>query len=447
MAQSQLRIVIVGGGSNAWTPTIVRDLMLTPSLGSRCQFVLLDIIRERAEVMAALGRRLATDLGVPARFIATTSQEKALDGADYIIITISTGGLDAMAHDLAIPEKFGIYHTVGDTSGPGGWARTIRNFEVFRKLGSDIGRLAPRAMVLNYTNPMTCLTDVLARTCANPVVGLCHGLFENLAFLRKHYKLESEDQIAANYAGINHFFWMTQCRAGEVDVVADLARKTRKHSLSKFLREAYADPMGFHSDRELATELFRQTGVLPYFGDRHTCEFLPGYITSKANMRKYRLKRTTVAERRRGFVFRDKRLRQWVRDGVPESMRTRSRETAADITNAHANGHTFIDVGNVPNIGQVANLPLGLVVETAVRVDRNGFSPVAFGELPPQVVGLIEPYGQVFPMTVDACFSGDLTMAIQALRLDPVCSHLNFEQVQDLGLRLLGAHKKFVKCF
>lgn len=240
---------------------------------------------------------------------------------------------------------------------------------------------------------------------------------------------------------------MTQCRAGKTDVIADLWRKAQKHSLTKFLREAHKDPMGFYSDRELATELFRQTGVLPYFGDRHTCEFLPGYITSKANMRKYRLKRTTIAERKRGFVYRDKRLREWIRGGIPESMRARSRETAADITDAHANGRTFIDVGNVPNIGQVANLPLGLVVETAVRVDRNGFAPIAFGELPPQVVGLIEPYGSVFPMTVDACFKGDLKLALQALRLDPVCSHLNNEQVCELGTRLLGAHRKFVKCF
>ena len=66
-----------------------------------------------------------------------------------------------MAHDLAIPEKYGIFHTVGDTSGPGGWARLMRNFSVFKKLAEDINRHAPGAMVLNYSNPMTTLTQIL----------------------------------------------------------------------------------------------------------------------------------------------------------------------------------------------------------------------------------------------------------------------------------------------
>ncbi len=447
MASSRLKIVLVGGGSNAWSHTIVRDILLTPSLGSRCDIVLLDIRKDRAELVATMCRRMADELGVGATFVATDRQRQALDGAGYVIITISTGGLDAMAHDIAIPEQFGIYHTVGDTSGPGGWSRTIRNFGVFAQLGRDISRYAPNALVLNYTNPMTCLTDILSRTCRNHVVGLCHGLFENLEFITRYYQAESEAQIAAQYAGINHFFFITECRVGDTDVIADLLRKTRRGSLTRLLKEVYKDPAGFQSDRELASELLRLTGALPYIGDRHTCEFLPGYITSKSNMRKYRLRRTSIAERRRGFAARQKQLERWVKKGMPDDMKKRSRETAADITDAHANGRVFIDVGNVPNIGQVSNLPRGLVVETAVRVDRNGFSPIAFGDLPPAVLGLVEPYGHVFPMTVNACFQGDLGLALQALRLDPVCAHLTFEQISDMGRRLLAAHKTFVKCF
>ena len=81
--------------------------------------------------------------------------------ANFFKTNFYTGGLDAMAHDLAIPEEYGIYHTVGDTAGPGGWARTIRNFDVFVSLAEAIKRLAPGAVVLNYTNPMTTLTTVL----------------------------------------------------------------------------------------------------------------------------------------------------------------------------------------------------------------------------------------------------------------------------------------------
>jgi alpha-galactosidase/6-phospho-beta-glucosidase family protein len=136
------RIVLVGGGSNAWTPNIVKDLLLTEGI-SNSDFVLFDINRKASDLNAAFLTKLNGQLKTGAHFISTDDRRKALKGADYVIITISTGGLKAMAHDLAIPERYGIYHTVGDTAGPGGWARFIRNFGVFVSLADDIKRLAP----------------------------------------------------------------------------------------------------------------------------------------------------------------------------------------------------------------------------------------------------------------------------------------------------------------
>jgi alpha-galactosidase len=447
MKPSRIRIVIVGGGSNAWTPTLVRDILLTESLAGRCDVVLYDIKKRRSDLTKRFCDKLAAELGVEAGFASTDQMAEAFPGADYFIITIATGGLNAMAHDLAIPEDYGIYHTVGDTSGPGGWARAVRNFGAFAELADGFNRHAPNAMVLNYSNPMTCLTDVLCRFCDAPVIGLCHGLFSNLDFIQRYYGLESEDEMAVQYAGINHFFFVKTCRAGGIERIADLRKRIKTQSLSELLRKKLADPMGFSSDTELATELFRLTAMMPYLGDRHTCEFLPGYITSKKNMRRYKLKQTSAAERKEAFRRRDQLLRQWIRGSLPDHLRRRSRETAADIIAAHAGGGVCIDVGNVPNVGQVASLPLGLVVETAVRVDQNGFSPIAFGELPEAALSLVEPYAHVFPMTVDACFEGDLAMAVQALRLDPVCSHLNGAEVDEMARRLLRAHRRFIRCF
>lgn len=445
MSTSQLKIVLVGGGSVAWTHNIVRDMLLTPSLAGS-HFVLLDIDTRASDLTKAFLEKLARELGAGATFTSTNRPE-AMRGAQYIVITISTGGLDAMAHDLAIPEKFGIFHTVGDTSGPGGWARLIRNFDVFVSLSKNINRHAPGAMVLNYTNPMTTLTDVLARLCQGPVIGLCHGLFENLALLKKLYGCRDESELAVQYGGINHFFWITGARARGKDIIADLTRRLRKQSFTDLLRFAHRDEMGFTSNREVATELFHLSGVMPYLGDRHTCEFFNAYITNPATMRKYKIIRTTVAERKSQRKAAGRRLVNLLKAGIDPSYRTRTRETAADIVDAHSQGKVFIDVGNVPNRGQIANLPKGLVVETAVRVDRNGFTPLAVGELPRVPQAFIEPYAHVFPMVVDACFTGNKRMALQALRLDPVCAHLTGAQVNDLGERLLGAHRKFITAF
>jgi alpha-galactosidase len=385
-------------------------------------------------------------LGVQARFVSTDRREQALEGANYIIITITTGGLDAMTSDLAIPEDYGIYHTVGDKSGPAGWARLIRNFDVFVSLAQAITRHAPGAVVLNYTNPLSMLTDVLARLHAGPVVGLCHGLFENLEAIKDLYGLANEDAIAVHYGGLNHFFWMTQARAGTTDVLADLASRLKTQSFTDLLRP-FADEQDAGFAREVATDLFCLTGVLPYLGDRHTCEFFSWYITNPDTMRKYRLVRTTIAERKASAAQQAGHLRRMIAGEIPDAYTRRSREAAADIIAAHSQGRVLIDVGNVPNVGQIAGLAHGVVVETAVRVDGNGFTPLAFGPLPRVVQGFIEPWALVYTMTVDACFARDKALALRALRLDPVCSHLNSMQVRELGERLLAAHRPYITAF
>jgi alpha-galactosidase/6-phospho-beta-glucosidase family protein len=175
---------------------------------------------------------------------------------------------------------------------------------------------------------------------------------------------------------------------------------------------------------------------------------VPWGITDVKRMAKYKLHRTTIKERRDGFNKRNVRLKNIIKTGdLSGGYNQRSRETAADIIAAHSQGKVFIDVGNTANIGQVENLPRGTVVETPVRIDPLGFSPIAYGKLPPQILGLVEPYAHVFNTVVDACFEKNKTKALQALRIDPVCSHLTTAQVNDLGERLLKAHDKFITAF
>jgi alpha-galactosidase/6-phospho-beta-glucosidase family protein len=438
------RIVFVGGGSVAWTPNIVKDMLLTPALAGS-EFVLYDTDLPAARRVAAFLKKLDGRLKTGSSFTPTADRARAFDGADCFVITISTGGLDAMGLDLSIPEGYGIYHTVGDTVGPGGWARALRNFPVFEDLAREINLRAPGAAVLNYTNPMTVLTAALARLCTGPVVGLCHGLFENLEFLTARYGLKDESELSVSYAGVNHFFWTTRVRARGRDVMPDLLSATRRRGLTQLREEAQPDPMGFTSSRrDVANALFLETGVLPYLGDRHTCEFFPAYITDRDLMRSAGLVRTTIAERRKIFRKRVARLAAMTAGEIPPEFFTRSRETAADILAALVTGTPFIDVGNVPNAGQVANLPRGAVVETAVRVDSNGFSPICFGDLPPAVLGYVEPVVLSQEATIRACLERDRELALQALRMDPVCARLTSGQARELGERLLAAHREFV---
>ena len=290
---------------------------------------------------------------------------------------------------------------------------------------------------------MTTLTKVLAHTCGSPVVGLCHALFENIEFLAQIYPDEMQGGISMRYAGINHFFFTTAIQGPQMDILADLKNRVQDRSLADLGVPPIIDPAGWSSGRELATVLMRATGTMPYIGDRHTSEFFGDYITDLEAMGRLKIIRTSIADRKAHVAKHSAKLNEFTRSGIPDDFLKKSREAAADIIAASAIDRPFSDVGNLPNIGQITNLPLGLVVETEVRVDRLGFTPLCFGPLPPAVLRLVQPYAEVFLRSVEAALTGSREGALEALRLDPVCSRLDAPRVRELGLRLLEAHRDY----
>src|SRR3984957_1175542 len=139
-----MQITIIGGGSYQWTPELLADLLGTPSLHG-ANFVLEDIDPAPLEKMETLARKLNEALGSKATFATTTDQRRSLSGADFVIVTISTGGFDSMAVDLDVPARYGIRQSVGDTVGPGGINRSLRNIPMLVGVGEDMGKICPDA--------------------------------------------------------------------------------------------------------------------------------------------------------------------------------------------------------------------------------------------------------------------------------------------------------------
>jgi alpha-galactosidase len=438
------KIVMVGGGSYNWCPRLLSDLMQTPEMEG-AEVAQLDPNLQAAEEVRAAGQAMAAALNRTYRLWATTDDAEAFRDADFVLITISTGGLEAMAHDLAIPEKYGIFHTVGDTAGPGGWSRTLRNVPVFVRLAQQIERYAPRAVVLNYTNPLATLTGTIARVSGLRVVGLCHGVFENYGLLEKLLDVEEKD-LAVRFGGVNHFFWFLDFAVKGQPGYPLLRERLAGKTLDEALREGSTDEIGFHSYHKLCDELYSEYGYLPYVGDRHTCEFLPGYLTPSPNsLERHKLVRTSVQER---YGNRD-RARQWALDlaGGKVAPSARSRETAVDIMMAFLHGKPFTDVVNLPNVGQIDNLPRGAVVETLGLADGLGFRAIATGSLPPVLQQLVAPHCQVQLMVLEAALKGDRKLALEALMIDPLCAHLSPRQVRAMGMELMAATKGWLPQF
>jgi alpha-galactosidase/6-phospho-beta-glucosidase family protein len=166
---------------------------------------------------------------VSSKIRKTLSLDEALQGADFVILTISTGALEAMRHDIEIPEKYGIYQSVGDTVGPGGLARALRNIPVVVSIAQRMDEICPNAWLLNYTNPMTTLTRAVNQQSYIKTIGLCHeliGVRNRLA----HMLSVSPAQIKTNVAGINHLIWILGMSIDGVDAFPRLDCTHRRYA-------------------------------------------------------------------------------------------------------------------------------------------------------------------------------------------------------------------------
>src|SRR6266516_7591643 len=146
---ARTRICFVGGGSYNWTPKLLTDLALTRDLAGTV--VLHDIDSAALEEMQRFGRAVMAAADADFAVEASDDLSEALRGAEFVIVTITTGGLEAMRQDIDVPLKYDIYQSVGDTVGPGGLSRALRNVPVLVEIGKAMEQACPEAWMLNLT--------------------------------------------------------------------------------------------------------------------------------------------------------------------------------------------------------------------------------------------------------------------------------------------------------
>ncbi len=456
--------ICVIGASTGWTPTLATDLMSV--FDEPLEVRLVDINPEASALCAEWGNTAQRHFPCGHRFIPFADRREALKGADAVIVTISTGGLDAMSYDIAIPEKYGIFATVGDTAGPGGWSRALRNIPVFRQFAEDFQTICPKAIIANYTNPMAALTATLQLCCGNPVVGLCHAYFETKDVIQKMFGLSDWSQISVSIAGMNHFTWVVDFKVGREDGYRLLRERIGGGSIRDLLPRKSKDEINLWTGHDLCAEMFEAFGYLPYPADRHISEFVsfalcgqPGRFLMDTNkgqcdtIEYCRIKRTSIEHRRRMLAGRDEGLRQWIaEDRACEARREdnprkpkRSRETGAEMIRAYLKNKPFVDAVNTLNVGQIAGLPLGACVETMGVVDGMGVRPVQAASVPEPLLEVMRPGAVCQKWTVDAALKGDRELAIQALLRDPQCSHLKPHEVRAMAGELLEANRAWTR--
>ena len=130
---SDIKLTYIGGGSRGWAWKFMTDLAIEPMMGG--EVVLCDIDRNAAEANAVIGNLIDDNKETVGHWhysVADTIKE-ALTGADFVVISILPGTFDEMEVDVHMPERLGIYQSVGDTAGPGGMIRALRTLPMYDK--------------------------------------------------------------------------------------------------------------------------------------------------------------------------------------------------------------------------------------------------------------------------------------------------------------------------
>ncbi len=414
-----IKIAFIGGGSVQWSPKIVTDIALCEVFAG-AQLVLHDIDADALELLTRACKRIVAQAGGSLQVTAALDRAEALQGADFVILCVAIGGLEAVRNDLEIPERYGIYQPVGDTVGPGGLARGLRHIPFAVQVAHEMEQLCPNAWMLNLTNPMTTICRGMARATKIRTIGLCHevtGVSRHLAGLLG-LPLEI---IRLEVAGINHLPVILRFDAGGRNVMDMLRGWLAEHGPF-----AHVGPLDLDSVFDVFTDrlavkltLFEQLGVLFGAGDRHVTEFIPGFLTDgNGRGRRYGVVPTTVDQREEMARLRRTEVERFV-NGQPEELQ-RSTEQLAPVMAALAGGPAGQFIVNVPNEGQIDNLPREAVVECIAEVSSLGVRPLAVGPLPHAAYAVIAPHVARQELIVEAALTNRREPALAALATDPL---------------------------
>lgn len=430
-----MKIAMIGAGSIIFCKTLLLDILSVPALG-HVEFALMaPSTRHTAHVKAFADRVIAAN-GLDAEAWVTTDRREALRDADYVICTLQIGGTRAYGYDIEIPLRYGVDQCIGDTLGVGGIFRALRTIPVMRALAADMREVCPKALLLNYVNPMAMVCWALADTGVR-FVGLCHGVQTTLDLIAGYVGVPKAE-IDYVCAGINHMGWF-------------LTLEHRGRDLYPVLRERFELPEYYAAER-VRGETFRQFGRFCTESSGHLSEYLPYFRKNAKGLATYCCEPDFGGETGAALKFGRRIAEKY--DGVdllagePDTLPPRSVEYGSYIIEATALGRPFRFNGNLRNNGLIANLPPDCIAEVPVFADGAGLHPSYVGALPSRCAALNLSNISVQRLTVEAALSGDPEAVVWACALDPLtAAKCTPDEIRALAAELLDAEREWLPQF
>jgi alpha-galactosidase len=424
------KIVVIGAGSASFGLNTLGALMGSKKLAGS-ELALVDMNAETLAIVRRLAERLNREWDAKIVITSYTNHLEALPNAAFVVSAIEVPPRERLWRmDWEIPLRHGVRQPYAENGGPGGFAHAARNIGPVLKIAHDMEQACPEAWFINYTNPMVRICDAVSRYSKIKIIGLCHQIYAGYAmvgylladklgipqdkdkFWEHGHKATEVLDIKA--AGTNHFTWMLSVhdqRSGD-----DLYPLVRE-------RWAKADP----SFMPLTHRLLDAFGWMPIPGDGHLCEYLPWVsdpLTKPWEKYKLHLYDWDAAEKGRDEGHKQIALMGEGKKGIAPLKKASSEGALEMIENIAGAGNHYHLAVNLPNHGQITNLPEGAIVETPGLISALGARGFPIGAMPEGVVELLRRELIRVRFSVDAAATGDRQAALQCLLLDPVITDI-----------------------
>ncbi len=434
------KITFIGAGSFGFTRNLVRDV-LTFATTQDATLCLMDINPERLAYIERAVNKIIAQGNYPATVVATQNRAEALEGSDAVLCTILNGGVDVWRHDIEIPKEYGIDTNIGDTRSVSGVFRALRTIPVMLDICHDIERYCPKAILLNYTNPMAMLCRAMQRETSVQVTGLCHSVQGTAEMLAKWIGAPMSE-IDFVCGGINHQAWYLKYLWKGEDAYPLIRAAIENEEI--YLQEIVRNEMFKHLDYYVTESSGHNSEYNAWFRKRP--ELIEKYCTPGTgwNPGKYGYCLDSYSDR---DLHWKEEITNWLSDENVLDLQ-RGHEYAAYIINAYLGGDPFEFNGNVPNTGLIPNLPAQACVEVPVLANRRGYNPMFVGALPPQLAALNNQSIAVEEMAVEAAISGDPRLVFHAVAYDPLTAAVcSLDEIRDMVQVMLRKNADYLPQF
>ena len=437
------KITVIGAGSASFGENTLSAIMRSKKLRGST-LALVDRNAESLEIVHSLANRLNTEWEADFVITSHTHHREALASSDFVVNAIEVGAREGLwRSDFEIPIKYGVRQPYSENGGPGGFAHAARNMGPIMQIAHDMEQACPDAWFVNFTNPMIRICDAVNRHSNIKVVGLCHQIYAGYGMvgvalardlgievpegltgmhaamdqhpLQQRVREQIVPLVDIRAAGLNHFTW-----------ILSIQDKRTGEDLYPLFRERFfeLDP----NFEPLTRDIFSAFGLFPVPGDTHLCEYLPWLsdpVTRPWDKYNIRLYDWDLFAEIRNFEL--DRLNEMANGHATiDALLDADSEGALEMIESVAGaGNHYHLAANVPNVGQVSNLPIGAIVETPIIVDGSGIHPVHTGTLPDGIAELCRRETIVSQLCVDAAVEGDRAKALQCFLLDPVITDID----------------------